>query len=390
MRKQLSALALLCLTLVLATASQAAVGPDISASLLYYEPVPATPGSLIDVYIQIANTGTQADQITVTFVDNGPFSVDNEADRVKTTPSIPSQGNFLLKYKVRVSPDAITGPNNIKIEYRTGTSPNVRSLLLPLSVSSTTVSVSVKSVTVEPAVLIPGNDGTVTLVISNDADQRITSGTAKLDLSGVDLIPIQGTNQQRFSDLPAQGERSLVFRLAPSPTMQPGVYKTPVNISFIDQQGNTHSMSEVIGIRVGAEPEVSITLDDAKVNSKQSIGDVFIKVTNRGIGEIKFVNIVLGESETYDIVAGGDERYVGNIDSDDYKTAKVTIEAKDTDVTIPVTVTFLDALNTKHTQEAQLSLKVRAAESGGNGLIITVIVVLALLVGGYFLMRKRK
>ena len=364
-------------------------GPSLNASVLYYEPVPATPGSLVDVYVQVENAGTETSRVEVRFVDNGPFTLDNEADRVKTTPSIPGQETFLIKYKVRVDTDAVPGTNHLKIEYRIGGSMNTYTALLPLDIASRTVSLSIADIKLDPEVLVPGGIGTVTVIVHNDADQKVTSGSMKLDLGSVDIIPVGASNQQRFTEIQAGEDAALSFELAPSPSITPGVYKVPVNLTFKDQQGNSYTMSETIGLRVGATPDVSIVVDENNLEGEDKEGEVFIRVTNKGLGEIKFVNIELAADPSYEF-SGSSERYVGNIDSDDYKTARVALTAKDSAVSIPVKVTFMDALNTRYTEETTLKFNVKKPEGGGGSKALIAIIVLALIIGGYFVLRKRK
>ena len=120
-RTALSAVMVTLLTLVLTTGAHAYAGStqSLNASLLYYEPIPAEPGSVIDVFVQVENTGGSSQSVSVAFSDTFPFSIDTETDRIKTTPRIPSQESFLVKYRVRVSPDAEPGTNYIKVQYYT-------------------------------------------------------------------------------------------------------------------------------------------------------------------------------------------------------------------------------------------------------------------------------
>jgi hypothetical protein len=384
----------LLLTIALSTFATPALAfvstaPSISATILNYEPVPATPGSLLDVYVQLQNTGNTAGKVQVMFVDNAPFSIDTENDRIKSVDTLPSQQSFLLKYKVRVRQDAAPGTNYLKLTWRTGDSASEQSALLPIEITGNTVSLSIDNVKLSPETFTPGTKGDVTFSLHNDAQLPITAGAVKLDLSSVDLVPIGGTNQQRFTDLQPGETLQMRFTLAPTPSIAPGVYKVPVTINFTDQTGASYSQSEYIGIIVGATPDVSVSIDDSKLTTKETQGDVTLRITNKGLSEIKFVNLKFGESSDYEIVMGGDERYVGNVDSDDYKTARITVLAKGDSVTMPVTVTYMDALNTPYTKTLQLKVPVTPASGGSGMTTVVVIVVLVLLVGGYFLLRRK-
>jgi hypothetical protein len=379
-------IALLALVLAMPGFALIPEGQNLNANLLYYEPVPAAPGSLLDVYVQLENNGSQARKVTIAFVDNGPFVLDNEADRVRTTDSIPSQESFLVKYKVRVKQDAVPGTNYIKIDYGTEGSGNTRASLLPIDVYSSTVSLSIASVAIDPAILTPGTPGTVTLRLHNDANVKITSGVMELGLDDVDLIPLEGTNQQRFTDLLPGDTRSFSFTLAPSPSIVPGVYKIPVDIDYTDQQGRSHETSEYIGVRVGAVPDVSIVVDDISAGAANA--ELMLRVTNKGLGEIKFVTIQFDPTDSYSIPTGASERYVGNIDSDDYKTARMVISGKGkTD--IPVTITYMDALNNKYTMQETLSVTIPEAGGKSNTSLYVVVAVIVIVVGIVWWRKRR-
>ncbi|MBW3018569.1 hypothetical protein KY329_00080, partial [Candidatus Woesearchaeota archaeon] len=58
---------LLLLTLVLLSVNVAARS-EVRASVLRYSPTPAEQGNTFEVWIQLANEGTQADNVAVQFV----------------------------------------------------------------------------------------------------------------------------------------------------------------------------------------------------------------------------------------------------------------------------------------------------------------------------------
>lgn len=386
----LLSMAFFALVLLFVTPTHAALfnGPSLNATLLYYQPVPATPGALLDVYVQIINKGDVAQNVKVEFTDNYPFSLDSASDRVKTIDTIPGQQNVLIKYKVRVAKDAEPGTNYIKVTY--GLNPaNSQTTLLPIDIYSNSLSLTVESVTLEPKTISPGSIGTLTVTLRNNAGVKVASGVVKLDLTGLSIVPVSGTNQQRFTDIQANDVRDFSFDLAPSPDLAPGVYQIPVVLNFTDQQGKSYQQTEVVGITVGSTPDLSITIDDSKVTAEQTTGDIILRVTNKGLGEVKFVDITLGSSDSYDLLSGSPEKYIGNIDSDDYKTARLTVDAKKDVLSIPVTVTYMDALNNPYSKTVTLSVPVRSMKTSSNSTTYIVIALIVLAVVGYFVYKRR-
>jgi hypothetical protein len=361
-------------------------GPSLNASLLYYQPVPATPGQLLDVYVQIANNGDTAHNMRVEFIDNYPFSLDNNGDRVKSVETIPGQQNFLLKYQVRVDQNAQPGTNYIKVTY--GLSPsNTQTALLPIDVYGSALSLTIDSVKLSPKTFAPGSIGRMTITLRNNAGVKISSGIIKLDLAGLSIVPIGGTNQQRFTDIQANNERNFIFDLSPSPDLAAGVYQIPIILNFTDQNGGAYQQTEVVGIAVGSTPDISITIDDS--NIVDDTGDVILRVTNKGLGEVKFVDVTLGNSDSYELISGSPEKYVGNIDSDDYKTARITVRTKEDILTIPVMVTYMDALNTPYNKSVTLSVPVQSTKTGSISITRIVLIILVIAIIGYVIYRRR-
>jgi hypothetical protein len=384
-----NAIILTIMLLALAASGHAAIfsGPSLNASLLYYQPIPASPGTSLNVYIQLHNNGEEAKQVKVQFVDNQPFTLESEAERVQTIATVPGGGDFLVKYNVRVDQNAVPGTSYVKIQYSIGLG-QTQTALLPIDIFSNAVALNIENIKLDPASFVPGGIGKLSFQLRNDAPIKIRDGTVTLELGSVDLTPVAGTNQQRFTDLQAGQTKQFVFELSPNPNMESGIYKIPVSINFSDQNGRSYSRQEYIGVRVGAKPDVAISVEESSLATNQ-YGEVTLRITNKGLGEVKFVNLKFGEAEGLTL-SSTNERYIGNIDSDDYKTAQLILKASQDKVELPVTITYLDALNTEYTREEVLTLRVQEASSGGIPTYLIVGIVVIVLVVGYFLFRRRR
>jgi len=377
--------------LLLASSASAYVGSSqsLNATLLYYEPVPAEPGGVVDVFVQVTNTGGTSGRISVEFVDTFPFSIDSESDRVKTVPSIPSQESFLVKYRVRIADNAPSGPNPIKIQYYTDTATR-QTALLTIDVLSSDVALVVENVRVTPETIIPGETGTITVTVRNGARLTITDGYLHLALNGLDIIPYGTTDQQPIAGIAGGTSRELRFGIIPGPNLEPGIYQVPLIANFTDAQGTRRLIVQTIGLRIGAVPLVSVSLDDVVAGTDAGTSDLNVRVTNKGLGEIKFVTLTMGEQEGYSISSGGVERYVGNIDSDDYKTARVPVSITQDEVSIPVTISYADAFNQRHEQQVTLVARAPNVKSGISTTLIVVIVLVVVLGAWLFLRRRGK
>jgi LPXTG-motif cell wall-anchored protein len=85
----------------------------VQVSSLRYEPYPANPGEYVDVWIQ-ANLGSSIKYAKFELVDSFPFSLDTNEDPVREYKDF--SGDVVMHYKVRVSPDAVAGTNELKLK----------------------------------------------------------------------------------------------------------------------------------------------------------------------------------------------------------------------------------------------------------------------------------
>jgi len=368
------------------------VGPSLNATLLYYEPIPASPGSVLDVYIQIANDGDIAKDVVVRFHDNDPFSLDSEMERVKTTGSIPGQENFLVKYKVRVDEDASPGTSYLKLELSVGNTANVQTFLLPIDVTGSTISLGLASVDFTPETIAPGSTGELSITLQNNADIKVTSGTISLGLSDLDIVPVSGSNIRRFPEIPSGDSHTFTFKLAPSPSMAPGIYKIPVTVAYKDQTGASYSQDGFVGMSVGADPELLIYVEQSSVDSKTFEGEVVVKFVNKGLTGVKLLEMEVLPSDKVTVTSESSKIYIGNIDVDDYESGNFNVKLTDDAASLPIRISYRDALNRPYEQRVDLKLMTSNANGDSSSrwyIWVFVIVIIGAAVW-YFMKRQRK
>ena len=134
-----------------------------------------------------------------------------------------------------------------------------------------------------------------------------------------------------------------------------------------------------------------------KIYKKRTSGKVTIKFVNKGLIDLKLMNVKLEESKKFDIVSS-DEVYVGNIDSDDYETAEFDLYVKgwQSEVILPIVIDYMDANNQRYRDKENVVLKLYSSskakkfgleEKSSVGILIVLMIVGA---GGYYYWRKRK
>jgi len=378
---------MLLLLAPLASADLITQGSGLDASLLYYQPVPAQPGDLVTVYVQVLNTGGSISKPgTIEFVNSGPFRLESESDRVVSFPGIPGQSSFLVSTQVRVAKDADEGENRLKVIVKEQGSQNFIERDLTISITGIRSSLTINAVTTEPQEILPGETSTINLKIQNTGATEVRNVDLALDLSEVNFAPAGNSNSRTIGTLSGGEERTVNFQLTSYPETPAQVYQIPFTIEYDDETGTERTQEEIIGLTVGAKPELLVYFDELGLTKKNPEGEAIIRFVNKGLSEIKLLEMTILENENVEVLSESPTIYIGNINNDDYESATLQLRAQE-DVT--VATTYKDALNREHTQEFTLPLTLKEPADEGQPIIFWV-VVLGLATAGFWWWRKKK
>lgn len=388
----LTAIAIMLLTVSAAYAvtDDIAQGSSLDATLLAYQPVPAQPGDLLTVYIQVSNEGSNPSPGgTIKILDSYPFTVET-ADAQKEFPSIPAQGTFLITAQVRIDKNANEGTNYLTVRIFPTSSSNYIERSLAMTIQGRSSALSVTSVESSPAIIAPGEEANLTLTVKNIGDTRLRNVDANIDLTGLDLAPTTSSNSRTVSSLAGGQSTTFTFNIVALPDAAPNAYQIPVRLSYEDEQGNSISQEKTIGVVVGSEPELLVYFDQIGVTKETKQGDVVIKFVNKGLTQIKLLEMEILENKDVQVTSESPRLYVGNIDVDDYESTDIGLKvAKDT-VTVPVKVTYRDALNRQYEQTYDLKLNAKNTTSGNRLGWVGWIVIIVIIIGAVWLWRRRK
>ena len=385
---------LLILTLALVApfvhADLVTVGSGLNTSLLYYQPVPAHPGDEINVWIQITNKGGSASKTgTLTILDTGPFTV-NADDMVSEFPSIPGQESFLLQTKVRVSKDANEGTSNLKVRVQEKGSTSYRETNLPITITGTSSSLSIIEAYTTPEEVLPGERTTLTVRVRNVGETLVRNVDVALDLDDLSLAPAGSSDSKTISSLGGGQEYTFTFDLISFPDAEAKAYQVPITLTYDDEEGDETSQEETVGIVIGAQPELLVYFERVGMTKSNPQGEVVIQFVNKGLAEIKLLEMEVLESETVKVISETPIIYVGNIDEDDYESASIVLAVSPDTTSVPVRIAYKDALNRQY--EEQYDLTLRLSEGNGNGgpNWLLWIVIIAVIAGGWWYWKRRK
>ena len=391
MNKKIFLILGLILTLISLQGVYAWESTQLELSLTRYEPLPAQPGQYVTVYVQIENDGSiDAQDAVLEILDSFPFEVVSDQDRIKNLGIIKSQDSYITNFKLKVDSNAVIGTNKLKVRY----TPDKNSDLwmtreLSIEVKDSQATLGINQVELSPEQVLPGEETELTLTIKNSANVVFRELKLKLDLettTATDLpfVPMNSASEKQIALLKPGELTKVSFNLATYPTSTPGYYKLPLLISFYDDEGNLQEQETIIGVVISASPELKIVSEhiDEIVNPGELIR---IKSINKGINDLKFLDIEVQASEDYKIVSQS-ESYIGDLDSDDYRTTDFQIDSKKEQYELVIKATFKDENNEEYQQTFNVPVKILEHKNGKSGISFGTIFFLIVIAGlGYYI-----
>ncbi|MAE42168.1 hypothetical protein CMO93_00220 [Candidatus Woesearchaeota archaeon] len=376
---------------------------DITVTLINQEPDPAEPGKYVDVRFKFDNNGSgEARNVIVELMPEYPFSLDTGVSATRNIGTIQSRQRgdvgVIVKYRLRVDENAVEGENELKIKYKIEGYTWIQPEEFMVDVQTHDAILSVDAVTTDKKTLEPGSSNNVKIKLSNKADSVLKDVKVRLELDSTHFVPLGSTNEKSIYQIPARDDYEFNFKLLVNPEAGSGVYQVPLKIAYSDELGKGYFKNGTIGLIIGAKPDLSITLDTTDIFEPKKAGEVVVKVVNKGVTDIKFMNIRLMPGDDYRILSN-EEEYLGNIDSDDYETAEFDIfveKNKEKKAVLPVVIEYKDANNNDYKETVPLTLNLYSASEAkklglveGNGKVGFFIMILV-VVGGLFAYKRWK
>ena len=370
-------------------------------SLLNQIPDPAEPGKYVDVRFKFENNGSRtAENVETEILPQYPFSLDPGVSGIKSLGSINSQqkgdNGVIVKYRLRVDKDALEGETEIKLRYRINGEGWVTMPEFKINIQPYDALLLVDKIVSKPQTIIPGERATVEITFSNIAEILLKKVRVQMKLGGAPLAPIGSTDEKIIEAIGKNEKAKVVFDLIGEPDGGAGIYKVPLYYSYFDNLGNGYSRNNSIGLMIGSEPDLSVSIDSTTIYQHGKMGEVTVKIVNKGVSDIKLLNVKLTESNSYKVLSPN-EVYVGNIDSDDYETADFTLfveKTKDKKTVLPITLEYMDANNVEYEEIINLELPLYGTSEAkkfgfvkGNGKA-GIFIMLAIVVAGFFGYRK--
>jgi hypothetical protein len=378
--------------LVLALSVHAAGGPMVKASILRYEPTPAEQGNTVDVWISLNNAGTTAKSVKVKFIPEYPFSLPQNQPIMVDAGSVAQTESKVFKFTVFVDPAAPNGDSNVKFQYSVD-SGELTQLETPITLQTQNAVLVVDEYLVNPSPIVPGQTADVKLKLRNAGRIAVKNVDVSIDLADGKFSTVGSGALKRIDYIGAGETEEISFKLASDTSTEVKVYNVPVTLSYQDERNKQTSATAKISLVVNAKPELSLTVDSTKFDSKTVPGTVSLKVVNKGVVNLKYVTLRLVQTPDYEILSTSNEAYVGNLDSDDFETVDFIVKPLVASPRLAVQLDFKDPYNVDFSQQYDLPLRIITEKDlGKGGFPYGTVVIVLLIIGGiiYWYFRRKK
>jgi len=394
MKKKLFSIMVLLLLVPLVSAN-----PLLKASIISYNPVPAAPGQLVDVWIQLSNEGTDSTKkVGIEVLNNSVFSVYGD-ESLKTFQPLQPYKNIVVKYTLMVSRNAPQGTNYLKIRYTSDYDSNTWvETELPIEVLMHAPTLVIKEINREPETVRQGEDVLISMRIANQGSSLLKDIRAVIDTSdkmicsgqSCEIVespfyPLTSTNIVKSSLAPGK-ETILNYRVLISPSSDSGIYRLPLTITFYDETGVEHTQQEEISIIVKSDPELVTSLDD--VRTDKGLIEPTISISNTGLEPVKALKVSVRKIDGAILEYPLGEYYLGNIDPDDDAVFKLGIIPTRNVVNISLRYSYMDSMNKEYEEEETIEIKIPKKQSNAwLWALLGIIVIIGIII---WIKKKRK
>jgi len=257
----------------------------------------------------------------------------------------------------------------------------------------------IDSVFTSPDEIVPGESSEVEIKLRNNGNTDIEDVSVNLDLANVPFAPFDSSSEFGFDEIREDKSRSARFEIIALNDAKSGIYKIPVKITYIDEE-ILKTKNSLISLAINSKPVIGVSSEEDLLLKSQE-NELDITVINKGLGDIKFLEVEIGTSTYYSIL-GSRNFYIGDLDSDDFDSVGLKLFFKanaPNKMNLPIFLKYKDFTNKEYIGSFNIELNVYSREKAMElGLIqrnnayiyIIVIIVLIILYIVYRKIKKRQ
>ncbi len=371
----------------------------LEVDILKYEPFPAEIGEYISVWIKVDNFAAQkSDDVTIKIVPEYPFTVDSPQNSQKNIGILPPGNTGIHEFRLFVDRNANPGVGTIKIRYQGQKDDIWLEESFDIRVGADTFdsrgTLELVSSGTTPAVMMPGDKGTLVLEMRNSAaTPAVILDGKEFDTKARIQIASLGSNEHikvisdsyRGDGVLGPGDTiNIYYTIEVSNNAPVGTYL--IDLSMI---GNSHSYNTNWQIPVKVDSQSSLkVIPAAPLVLEDGEGTLEFDVANVHSAALSAVSVRL-ESDNMDF--SPKEYFIGTMESDELFTIDIStehIEGLNSSNTVNVIASYRNGQNTH--EYIVDSLEVRLVDSSSGPGAGTFVLILLVIIGGAGLIYYKK
>jgi hypothetical protein len=357
------------------------------------------------------------DKPWIEIVEDYPFNLERSQDLDR----LDSLGNVAfaqeLQFKIGVKDDAKDGIYPLIVKFGSGDDKTqFYEETFDINVETFDAHISIESVTQNPVEIVPGSEGEILVSVRNNDDKplrnidvildfthtldaysnmnnlismqaminsrleqinrRVASGLSPLggatpmmtgdnseEMSGdaqdfSAFAPIGSVTQKRIGVLNPGESADIVFNVIAKPNIGADIYSVPVFVNYNDDDNNPFHIQSHLGIVVNDLPELYVELESSSLRTVDFFGEISVVVANKGLTNLKVVELVLHESDDYELVTAPRSAYLGELKSGESKASTFTVVPNKDEVDFLFSVEYRDAFNKEQVTDVSIPFRV--------------------------------
>ncbi len=377
--------------------SQANIGENsLKINLIKYDPYPVNPDTDFSVWVQVKNVGeNDVTGATIELVPEYPFTVKSGESEIRNPGTIRKNDEFVYKYNVHVDKNAFVGTNTLGIGYRileNGFTKKEFDIEVGSDVVDARGTVRLEKSILYPEVLMPGDSGTVTLLLKNSAteytikmdnkDYSMNAHIQTAELIGNEFIEVTGDPYYNAGIIGPGDSIDLPFSTMVRNNTPDGTYFLDFNLKGA---ARLYSLNLKIPVRVDSSSIQSTLSETPKLNP----GGIILSVANNRPNPVNAATVIPEGNATFEPA----EYFIGTMDPDELFTVKFDLSGnKEGDLKFKLR--FKNG-NNWHDSEPLIvklnsSVPIQVQNPGNPFLIPGLFGAVLIILAGFFLIMKRR
>lgn len=232
----------------------------------------------------------------------------------------------------------------------------------------------------------------INLRLKNVGGNRLQWIKVTLDTKDSEIVPVSSSLTKTFQNLRSGEYIVASYDLSIGKSVIPKNHIMNLVLTFQDNLGATYTQNEVLGLKISGQPQLELgrrTTDPTRIVQNQPFV-LTLKMENIGTSDADNVKLKI-ESP----FVGDSEAYLGKIAKDDYANGvfALTSGTNSGEVKCKLIITYNDEKG-PNTDEKEFFIAVnaipKASEAQVAGRLIVPVIILAIIIGGIYLYRKRR